>query len=69
VLNSLLSLIYYLRVSVMMYMSEGGVKGKSFAESPSLYVAVALATVATIYLGILPTPAVEWSRLAYSSLF
>jgi NADH:ubiquinone oxidoreductase subunit 2 (subunit N) len=53
----------------MMYMSEGGVKGKSFAESPSLYVAVALATLATIYLGILPTPAVEWSRLAYSSLF
>ena len=69
VLNSLLSLIYYLRVIVMMYMSEGGVQGKSLAESPSLYVAVALATVATIYLGILPTRAVEWSRIAYSTLF
>ena len=69
VLNSLLSLIYYLRVIVMMYMSEGGVQGKSFAESPSLYIAVALATVATIYLGILPTRAVEWSRIAYSTLF
>jgi NADH-quinone oxidoreductase subunit N len=69
VLNSLLSLIYYLRVIVMMYMSEGGVQGKSLAESPSLYVAVTLATVATIYLGVLPTRAVEWSRIAYSTLF
>jgi NADH-quinone oxidoreductase subunit N len=69
VLNSLLSLIYYLRVSVMMYMNEGGVKGKAFAEAPSLYVSVALAAAATLYLGILPTRAVEWSRLAYSTLF
>jgi NADH-quinone oxidoreductase subunit N len=69
VLNSLLSLIYYLRVSVMMYMNDGGVKGKSFGESASLYVAVALATLATIYLGVLPMQAVEWSRLAYSTLF
>jgi NADH:ubiquinone oxidoreductase subunit 2 (subunit N) len=56
-------------VIVMMYMNEGGAQGKSLAESPSLYVAVALATVATIYLGILPTEAVEWSRVAYSTLF
>jgi hypothetical protein len=52
-----------------MYMNEGGVQGKSFPESPSLYAAVGLATVATIYFGILPTRAVEWSRVAYSTLF
>ncbi|MPZ77530.1 MAG: NADH-quinone oxidoreductase subunit NuoN [Deltaproteobacteria bacterium] len=69
VLNSLLSVIYYLRVIVMMYMNEGGVKGKSFIESPYLYTAVGLAAAATIYLGVLPMRTLEWSRSAFSSLF
>jgi NADH-quinone oxidoreductase subunit N len=69
VLNSVLSVIYYLRVIVMMYMSEGGVRGKSFRESPYLYAAVGISAAATVYLGIMPTRAFEWSRLAFSALF
>jgi NADH-quinone oxidoreductase subunit N len=65
VLNSLLSVVYYLRVIVSMYMEEGGARGKSFGESPYLYVAVGLAALGTIYLGVLPAPALEWSRLAF----
>ena len=34
VLNSLLSVIYYLRVIVAMYMEEGGAEGKRFVEAP-----------------------------------
>ena len=34
VLNSLLSVVYYLRVIVAMYMEEGGATGKSFARLP-----------------------------------
>lgn len=68
-LNSLLSVIYYLRVIVMMYMNEGGANGKSFTESSYLYIAVGLAAVATIYLGVLPAQTLEWSRVAFSSLF
>jgi NADH-quinone oxidoreductase subunit N len=68
VLNSLLSVVYYLRVIVAMYMEEGGAPGKSFTQSPYLYTAVGLAMVGTLYLGILPARALEWSRIAFLSL-
>ena len=54
VLNGLLSVVYYLRVIVAMYMEEGGREGEiSFRRSPYLYIAVALAVVGTLYLGII----------------
>ena len=68
VLNSLLSVIYYLRVIVMMYMEEGGVRGKAPGQAPYLYLAVALAMLATLALGILPSVALEWSRMSFASL-
>ena len=68
VLNSVLSVIYYLRVIVMMYMNEGGVEAKSFKQSPFLYFAVGLAVLGTIYFGLLPRQTLEWSRSAFSSL-
>jgi NADH-quinone oxidoreductase subunit N len=68
VLNSLLSVVYYLRVIVAMYMEEGGAPGKSFSQSPYIYAAAGLALAGTLYLGILPAWALEWSRLAFFSL-
>ena len=68
VLNSLLSVIYYLRVIVAMYMEEGGAEGKSFAQAKAVYVAVAIAVLGTLYLGILPATALNWSRLAFAAL-
>jgi NADH-quinone oxidoreductase subunit N len=68
VLNSLLSVIYYLRVIVAMYMEEGGVRGKSFHQSPYLYIAVALSLLGTIYLGVIPSRALEWSRISFLAL-
>jgi NADH-quinone oxidoreductase subunit N len=68
VLNSLLSVIYYLRVIVAMYMQEGGAEGKSFGQSPYLYVAIALSVAGTLYLGIVPAKALDWSRLSYFSI-
>nr|NIM06976.1 NADH-quinone oxidoreductase subunit N [Armatimonadota bacterium]NIM24659.1 NADH-quinone oxidoreductase subunit N [Armatimonadota bacterium]NIM68538.1 NADH-quinone oxidoreductase subunit N [Armatimonadota bacterium]NIN06732.1 NADH-quinone oxidoreductase subunit N [Armatimonadota bacterium]NIO98457.1 NADH-quinone oxidoreductase subunit N [Armatimonadota bacterium] len=68
VLNSLLSVIYYLRVIVMMYMEKGGAEGKSFANSPYLYIAIALMVAATLYLGILPGYLLDVSRLSFLSL-
>src|SRR6266550_6691640 len=59
VLNSLLSVIYYLRVIVAMYMEEGGAAGKSFAQTPYVYIAIALAVIGTIYLGVLPATALD----------
>jgi len=68
VLNSLLSVIYYLRVIVAMYMEEGGSEGKSFRQAPFVYVAIFIAVVGTLYLGILPGAALDWSRIAFASL-
>ena len=49
-------------------MEEGGVDGKSFRQAPYVYVAIALALVGTIYLGVLPASALDWSRIAFASL-
>jgi NADH-quinone oxidoreductase subunit N len=68
VLNSLLSVIYYLRVIVAMYMEEGGAEGRGFRQAPYLYIAIGLAVAGTLYLGILPARALEWSRAAFLSL-
>lgn len=67
-LNSLLSVIYYLRVIVMMYMEEGGVEGKRFTAAPYLYLAIAIAAVGTVYLGLFPATALNLSRLSFLSL-
>jgi NADH-quinone oxidoreductase subunit N len=66
--NSILSLVYYLRVIVAMYMEEGGMEGKSFARAPYLYAAVAAGALATLYLGVLPGAVLDLSRLAFLSL-
>jgi NADH-quinone oxidoreductase subunit N len=68
VLNSLLSVIYYLRVIVAMYMEEGGAPGKSFTQAPYVYIAIALAVVGTVYLGVLPALPLDWSRAAFAAL-
>jgi NADH-quinone oxidoreductase subunit N len=72
VINSVLSVVYYLRVIVMMYM-EGAkgdsAGGKSFRQAPYLYVALALAVAANIYLGVWPAQALDWSRSAFLSLY
>ena len=68
VLNSLVSVYYYLRVILMMYMEEGGVDAKPFQRAPYLYAAVGFAAVATVYLGVLPTGALEATLGAIASL-
>jgi NADH-quinone oxidoreductase subunit N len=68
VLNSLLSVIYYLRVIVAMYMEEGGSGGKSFRQSPYAYIAIVFAVAGTVYFGVLPALGLDWSRVAFSSL-
>ncbi|MBI4523876.1 MAG: NADH-quinone oxidoreductase subunit N [Deltaproteobacteria bacterium] len=67
-LNSLLSVIYYLRVVVMMYMEEGTVEGKSFAGAPYLYLAIGAALFGTVYLGLFPSAALDLSRVSFLSL-
>ena len=53
VLNSAISLYYYVRIVVFMYLKKETV-GSVPVSSPSLTVALALAVVATIVLGVYP---------------
>src|SRR5713226_2310595 len=64
-LNSLLSVIYYLRVIVKMYMEEGGVDAKPFSTAPFLYLAILIAFLGTVGLGLLPARALSLSGVSY----
>ena len=67
-INSLLSVVFYLKVIVAMYMEEGGAEGKPFNRAPYLYLAVAACAIATLYLGIFPSAALDLSLKSFASL-
>ena len=67
-LNSLVSVFYYLRVILMMYMEEGGAPAKTPDRAPYLYAAIVVAAIATVYLGIFPTPALDASLKSIAAL-
>jgi len=68
VLNSLLSVTYYLRILVMMYMEEGTGEARGFTGSPYLYAVIAATALGTVWLGIVPDLPLELSRLSFISL-
>ena len=67
-INSLLSVVFYLKVIVAMYMEQGGAEGQPFNRAPYLYLAVAACLIGTIYLGIFPSAALELSLKSFASL-
>ncbi|HMF60099.1 MAG TPA: NADH-quinone oxidoreductase subunit N [Vicinamibacterales bacterium] len=68
VLTSVISVFFYLRIVVMMYMTEG-----SDAVRPRLgataVAGLALAVVAVLYLGVLPTRALDLALDSISTIF
>jgi NADH-quinone oxidoreductase subunit N len=62
VINSAISLFYYMRVVMVMYMRELPAEGIVLSRSPALYLALFLAAVATLTLGIFPGPVLELAR-------
>ena len=61
VLTSVVSVFFYLRIVVMMYMSEG-TESRRPVVSATAMVALALATLAVLYLGVLPTRILDLAR-------
>lgn len=68
VLNSLISVYYYLGVIVQMYMVEGTVVPLSPRARPWLLWVIFTSVVATFWLGILPSGPMDAARAAFSSL-
>jgi len=61
VINSAISLFYYMRVVMVMYMREVPPHGIAMSRSPALVLALALAAAVTLVLGIFPSPVLEFA--------
>ena len=68
VLNSLVSVYYYLGVLVAMYMVEGERALVPPRARPFLLATILLAVVATLAIGVLPAGPMEFARLSFASL-
>jgi len=68
VLNSVVSMYYYARVLVKMYMVEDERPVAPLAERPYLFVTILIAVAGTVLLGILPAWAFDLARSAFLSL-
>ena len=63
VLSSVVSVFYYLRIMVMMYMTDGHRARAAARAAAGGHAGLALAAVAVFYLGILPTRVIELASI------
>ena len=68
VINSAIGAYYYLKVIVVMYMREPREDVPVLPVSPSLGVALAICLTATIYLGVLPGPVLDYTQRSAKNL-
>jgi NADH-quinone oxidoreductase subunit N len=68
VLTSVVSVFFYLRIVVMMYMTEGPEMVRPRIPATAM-AGLALATFAVLYLGVLPTQILELARESIETIF
>ena len=68
VLNSVISVYYYLGVLVAMYMAEGTRPIPRPSSRPYLVATIVVSAAATLLIGVLPATPMELARLAFLSL-
>jgi NADH-quinone oxidoreductase subunit N len=68
VLNSLVSVYYYLGVLVAMYMAEGERPIVAPSARPCLLASILIAVVVTLVVGVLPAGPMTFARLSFASL-
>ncbi|HEV2960707.1 MAG TPA: NADH-quinone oxidoreductase subunit N, partial [Candidatus Angelobacter sp.] len=66
--NSAVAAYYYLRLIVVMYMREQTMETEPVRVKPAMGLALVLAVIATIYLGIAPNSIVEYSKQGAQNL-
>jgi NADH-quinone oxidoreductase subunit N len=69
VLTSVVSVFFYLRVVVMMYMADRDTAQTPSPISPVGMAALSLAIIAIFYLGILPAPVLELATKSIATIF
>jgi NADH-quinone oxidoreductase subunit N len=68
VLNSLISVYYYLRVTVLMYMREPGKEVALALANPALVAALTITTFFTIQMGVFPAAYLDLARMSTEML-
>ena len=69
VLTSVISVFFYLRIVVMMYMTEEtAAPARPRVSVPSM-LALTFAVLATFYLGVLPTKVIEYALQSIETIF
>jgi NADH-quinone oxidoreductase subunit N len=69
VLSSVVSVFFYLRIVVMMYMTEEAAAPARPRVSFPAMAGLAVAMLATFYLGVLPTRVIEYAVDSVKSIF
>jgi NADH-quinone oxidoreductase subunit N len=69
VLTSVVSVFYYLRIVVMMYMTTPAEPLELLPVPPIAGAALVASAVLVIYLGVLPTRVLEWAAASISTIF
>lgn len=69
VLNSIVALYYYLIVIKVMFVDHGADEDKAISMSNPYVVALGLATIGVLLLGIIPGPVYDWALRAAQQLF
>lgn len=68
VLNSVVSAYYYVRVIVNMYMYDGDKMPEKLSTRPALALAILLAAIGTVLMGIFPAASIALARTSFLSL-
>jgi NADH-quinone oxidoreductase subunit N len=68
VLNSVISVYYYVRVVVTMYMQEGTKDIEALSARPALAAAILIAAIGTVVLGVFPSASISLARGSFLSL-
>jgi NADH-quinone oxidoreductase subunit N len=69
VLTSVISVFFYLRIVVMMYMTEETAAPARPRVSPASMLALGFAVLATFYLGVLPTKVLDYALQSIQTIF
>jgi NADH-quinone oxidoreductase subunit N len=69
VLTSVVSVFFYLRVVVMMYMTSTDAPARFPAVPRMAGLALVVSAIAVFYLGVLPTRVLDWAAASISTIF
>jgi NADH-quinone oxidoreductase subunit N len=69
VLTSVISVFFYLRIIVMMYMTSGDAAPRPVIVPKAVAVALIASAILIFYLGILPTRVLDWAAASIATIF